>query len=404
MRTYSNHLIYPALAALICALLMCPCALAEDEGGSAAVSAKQAQQDASSDQDANAPEPEQSLEPEQSASTEDEAQDAGGSQSGSVQVEPARQDTQAAAPSDESTGAQQAQPAQYSARWTDGALPGQTVNYIGQLVMGEGAELTILPRRDIALTRNGEEIGSPNPDDVSYSSGGEHFVTVSSSGLVCAQTKGQAAVYVTVNLPDGGQKQLRQEIKVVDAPELSFTTDYAVLDNGDAADLSQFAASPILKASPNVNASVRYFIDPDDGAVTVDPDSGEVAVLSAQPGAQYRVTAGSYSGSEAVFTIYIGSRADRIEITAAGGEALSIAPGGRLQLSAVAYAGAETAALQQFSWQILQEKSPCEIDENGLLTARDSFSSTRSITVRASARDGGGAYADMEIALDGQAG
>ena len=99
MRTYSNHLFYPALAALICALLMCPCALAEDEGGSAAVSAKQAQQDASSDQDANTPEPEQSLEPEQSASTEDEAQDAGGSQSGSVQVEPGKQNTQAAAPS-----------------------------------------------------------------------------------------------------------------------------------------------------------------------------------------------------------------------------------------------------------------------------------------------------------------
>lgn len=295
-------------------------------------------------------------------------------------------------------------PREYNASWSDSAFSSQTVNYVDELIIGVGASYAIDPERDILLTDMGKQID--NRVEVSYSTSNKKYLAVSASGLISGVKRGSAQVLATVHLPDGSQKQLRKNVKVVDSPEIEFAPNYAVVANGDRLDLGQYAKVPLLKASPNVDANVRYSLTLKEGAgtseVTLDKQSGKLQVAYSEPGDVYVITARTYGGEKASFTIYLGQRAERVEILF-NGEVMPdgrpyVVGGGRQALEAIAYAQDGTlAARQDFEWHLLSGDDVAGIGEGGLLSIADGLQEERTVTVGAYALDGGDASAELDI-------
>lgn len=239
-----------------------------------------------------------------------------------AQSAPARQDededetnapAESGAQQDESASEAQ-KPHKYKVSWTSDAFDGQTLNYSGELIVGVGTSICIDPEQDIALIRDGEPTGAPSAKEISLASSNERYMSVSEGGDLHAVRKGAAQLHVTVDLPGGGQKQLRKSVKIVEEPSIRFAPDSALLASGDDLDLGQFAKAPLLKAFPNVNAQVRYRLEPvlvgGDSRVELDAYTGKLCVSYTQPGDIYLVVAETYSGSQACFTLYLSEHTD----------------------------------------------------------------------------------------------
>lgn len=293
----------------------------------------------------------------------------------------------------------------YGASWSGGAFAGQTVNYTDELVIGKGACHSLRPARDIVLIRDGKPVEKLKGASVSYDTSDASVLAVGENGRIMGVKKGSAQLIVTVSLP-GGQKQLRKNVKVTDAPRIKFAPDYAILADGAKLDLSQHAKAPFLKASPNVDANVSYKItavDKSHGSkVSLDADSGMLAVRFNRPGDVYKVTAKGYGGERASFMVYLGRRADRVEILVSpealnASGALMMKPGESRALKAAAYAGAALAARQDVRWQLVGGGGLCSIDQQGLLVLAGNAAG--SFCVEAYAEDGSGVSARIDVVV-----
>lgn len=294
----------------------------------------------------------------------------------------------------------------YGARWADGAFPSQTVNYTDELVIGAGARYQVKASRDIQLSRDGKAVEKLKGTGISYDSSNSACASVDGKGNIRGRKKGSAQLIATVTMPDGSQKQLRKNIKVVDAPEIQFAPDYAVLEDGGKLDLGQHAKVPLLKAMPNVDAKVTYkltAVDKSNGSkVSLDEKTGKIAVRFNNPGDVYTVTAKSYDGSRATFTLYLGQRADRVEILVSGvgldaAGRLRMAGGESLPLSAATYAGGALAARQDVTWQLIGGEGIATIDDQGMLVLKDG--AVGGFSVVAYAQDGGQASARIDVII-----
>ncbi len=292
----------------------------------------------------------------------------------------------------------------YSAAWTDSAFADLTVNAMDELVMAVGTVLTIDLDQDVELLHEGKREGSLDEKDVSFASSNKKYLTVSKRGKVSAERRGTAQLQLTIELPDGSQKQLHKNIKVVNAPEISFAPDYAVLGNSGKLDLGQRAKAPLLKASPNVDARVRYSAVLQSGnggsKLELNEETGQLSVSFDRPGDVYAITAETYAGKRASFTLYLGERADRLEIQGLWPDAdgvIRVASGASLPLKAVAFAGGADAARQDVSWRVLTGDDYASVDERGMLRIAPELSAEQAIQVVAYALDGGEATAQVDL-------
>ncbi len=299
---------------------------------------------------------------------------------------------------------------EYSVTWAPGAFANQTVNFQDELVMGQGAAYTVELNKDIQVLVNGQKPKSRLKGvSLSFASSNAKYLTVSGSGKIKCARFGAAQLFVTVQLPDGGQKQLRKNVKIVDEPKIRFAPDSAVLEDGAKLDLSQFAKSPILIASPNVNAGISYTVtslgSANGSKVSLDKKSGSLRVRYDRPGDAYLITARTYGGDKAMFTVYLGQRTQRIEITVAqsavGADGrVALQAGRSLALKAVAYdMTGDMAARQDITWAVIGGGQYASIDNSGLLTAVGDPGQERGIIVAAMASDGSGASSQVSLTV-----
>ena len=297
----------------------------------------------------------------------------------------------------------------YALEWDALAFSGQTVNFQDEIVLGLGATCTIDPLDDIRIAADGEPIKSRKSLRFSYDSSNADHLTVDQSGTLRAVGSGSAQLMVTVHFPDGAQRQLRKHVKVVDAPAIRFAPSEAVLESGDSLDFSQFARVPILRAVPNVNAGVRFSIEPlitqNQSRVSLDAHSGRLTATYDTPGDAYLITAETYSGEIAFFTLLLGRHVHDIEIFSpddlpmdSSGRPI-IAPGATARLTAIAldFSG-EFAMRQDIYWSIASGGAFATIDDHGLLEISPSAPDT-SISVFAAALDGSDASASITFLI-----
>lgn len=294
----------------------------------------------------------------------------------------------------------------YGANWTGEAFSGQTVNYKDELIIGVGTSIHINPERDIALTLDGESAKTVQNSDVRYQSSNDRYVTVDERGKLYAERKGAAQLQVTVELPDGNQKQLKKSVKIVDEPDIRFAPDYALLESGGKLDLGQYAKVPLLKAFPNVNAHVRYEIAPVNSAggatVLLDENTGKLSAFFDEPGDVYAITARTYAGKTAHFTLYLGGRADELDILVPNGAVgpdgqLRIRSGETLELRATAFSAGTQAGRQDVAWKIETGSDFATILDSGLLRVFKEVSQESLIRVSATTQDGSEIQASLEI-------
>ncbi|MDL2206479.1 hypothetical protein LJC33_06155 [Eubacteriales bacterium OttesenSCG-928-N13] len=295
---------------------------------------------------------------------------------------------------------------QYSACWSDDAFDGQTVNYTGELVMGEGARYQIDRERSIMAYMDGEPCLDAVQIDFDSSDG---CLSVDQNGQLRAVKKGSAQLIATVQFPNDTQKQLRKPVKVVDAPMIHFAPDFAVIEDGGQLDLGQYAKNPLLKVSPNVDADVRYQIQAVDqshgSSVKLNEDNGRLTVRYDQPGDSYRVVATTYAGDEAQFMLYLGRRALSIDILVDPNalneqNQLSLSAGESRTLKAAVYDGAgEPAARQDVYWQIENAPNGVQIDAQGMLSVHGGLTEATEIVIYAVAQDGSQIYAQISAQI-----
>ena len=264
----------------------------------------------------------------------------------------------------------------YTVKWTSAAFSGQTTNYEDQVVLGVDANYALDLQRDIAVSRNGKQQNLKGVR-LSCSSSNEKTLYVSADGLVKGKQRGTAQLIVSLEFPDGQQRQLRKHVKVVAAPRIRFAPSQSILENGDTLDLSQYARVPLLMASPNVNADVRFELEPlrndHHGYVELDASTGRLSVHYEQPGDIFLVTARTYSGEIATFTLMLGNpspsaRIDWPEGTLRDDEGYAhMTPGSDCDLFIEVFDKNGEPVKPQGEWAIDGEAGIVSVDDDGQL-------------------------------------
>ena len=272
------------LALVLCLMLFLPQALAEDIIEQTIEQPVEAEQSGDTQENTEVPDEEPSAESESEPESESEAETEEMAESEQVHI--------------------------YDARWSGGAFYPETMNYTGEVIMGVGATRAIAPETEFAFYKSDKSFSKLGKVKLSYDSSNPSHLSVSDAGLIVAQKKGSAQLMATVLFPDGTQKQLRKSFRIVDSPDIRFAPDEVVISHGGMLDLGQYANVPMLKASPNVNANVRYSLaaltEVEGSVVNIDAQNGKLTANFDNAGAVYQITATTYGGKTATFTLTLG--------------------------------------------------------------------------------------------------